>query len=385
MTDDPLTRRRFRGTPAVHLLAVAALIASLCGIAVLHAQQPRQRGGAPARGVAPGRGGVSADVQPPAADGAAPTEEQLKQLVVMLQVKLGDRTFNGAGIIFGQRGDQLYILTAKHVVREGLSQAESVRVRFKWLPGESKDGKVLDDADDSLDLAVLAVSGAGSLSLPTMAWNALASPSRIKPGQDVVPIGFPDGRAWFTPQLRSKVQEVSGQFIEFQGDLHAGNSGGALVTDDWSIVALVSQIRPPTNQSTRIDRVVEKLKEWGYPVSLTERAGAGAAAGTTVGANQGGRAAGRGVPLPPLNDRARWRWEYFPPPSAGNVLVTKMLDGNPACASYDGGSCLWGVSIDQVDFRRLNPLVCGDVHRAKWGVTGYEDPKHWCSLARQLP
>jgi hypothetical protein len=82
--------------------------------------------------------------------------------------------------------------------------------------------------------------------------------------------------------------------------------------------------------------------------------------------------------------RARWPSYKFPPPNGGLLVYTIMPDGNPACASYDGGGCLWGVSFDQLDFKRLKPLICGAEHRARWGTTGYEDPRHWCSLARKL-
>jgi exosome complex RNA-binding protein Rrp4 len=82
--------------------------------------------------------------------------------------------------------------------------------------------------------------------------------------------------------------------------------------------------------------------------------------------------------------RARWPSYNFPPPNGGLLVYTIMPDGNPACASYDGGGCLWGQSYDQIDFKRLRPLVCGEEHRARWGVTGYENLKHWCNLARRL-
>jgi hypothetical protein len=82
--------------------------------------------------------------------------------------------------------------------------------------------------------------------------------------------------------------------------------------------------------------------------------------------------------------RARWPYYKFPPPNGGLVVFTIMPDGNPACASYDAASCLWGVAYDQIDFKRLRPVVCGEAHRAKWGVTGYENPKHWCSLAKRV-
>lgn len=82
--------------------------------------------------------------------------------------------------------------------------------------------------------------------------------------------------------------------------------------------------------------------------------------------------------------RARWPSYRFPPPNGGLLVYTIMPDGNPACASYDGGGCLWGLTYDQIDFRRLKPLVCGEEHRARWGLTGYENLKHWCNLARRL-
>src|SRR5262249_44737945 len=82
--------------------------------------------------------------------------------------------------------------------------------------------------------------------------------------------------------------------------------------------------------------------------------------------------------------RARWPSYNFPPPNGGLLVFSIMPDGNPACASYNGSSCLWGVSYDQIDFRRLKPLVCGEAHRALWQTTGYENPRHWCSMARRM-
>jgi len=76
-----------------------------------------------------------------------------------------------------------------------------------------------------------------------------------------------------------------------------------------------------------------------------------------------------------------WQPRYFPPPNGG-LLVFRTIGGNPACASYNGRDCLWGQGINQIDFGRVHPLVCGANHRAVWGVTGYEDPSHWCNLAR---
>src|SRR5262245_26271465 len=80
----------------------------------------------------------------------------------------------------------------------------------------------------------------------------------------------------------------------------------------------------------------------------------------------------------------RWQEATFPPPNAG-LLVFTIMDGNPACASYDGRNCLWGQKMSDIDFARVQPLVCGAAHRRLYGVTGFEDPKHWCNLALRPP
>jgi len=86
-------------------------------------------------------------------------------------------------------------------------------------------------------------------------------------------------------------------------------------------------------------------------------------------------------PCPPAG--AGWKAANFPAPNGG-VVAYRIMGGNPACASYDGRKCLWGMKVSQIDFNRVHPLVCGANHRAQWGVTGYEDRRHWCNLARRV-
>ena len=90
-------------------------------------------------------------------------------------------------------------------------------------------------------------------------------------------------------------------------------------------------------------------------------------------------------PCPPAKPAAGagWKMANFPAPNGG-VVAYRIMGSNPACASYDGRNCLWGMRTSQIDFNRVHPLVCGANHRAQWGVTGYEDSKHWCNLARRV-
>jgi hypothetical protein len=79
-----------------------------------------------------------------------------------------------------------------------------------------------------------------------------------------------------------------------------------------------------------------------------------------------------------------WQSKNFPPPNGGFLVYFITSAGNPACASYNGRDCLWGQQFSQINFDKVRPLICGDEHRAKWGVTGYENPKHWCNLAKPV-
>ena len=80
----------------------------------------------------------------------------------------------------------------------------------------------------------------------------------------------------------------------------------------------------------------------------------------------------------------QWQEATFPPPNGGQLVFAITQGGNPACASYNGKSCLWGQSIGDIDFTKVRPLVCGAGHRKLYGVTGFEDPEHWCNLALKM-
>src|SRR5215472_19273847 len=84
--------------------------------------------------------------------------EKTKQLTVMINATIDGDTRPGAGIIFGLAKDQIYIATANHLVRRGLSKASDIQVEFKWLPGQPIAAQLLTYYDDrALDLAVIVV------------------------------------------------------------------------------------------------------------------------------------------------------------------------------------------------------------------------------------
>jgi hypothetical protein len=201
------------------------------------------------------------------------TPDAVAPLVVMIRGTIGDAPTAGAGVIISVANDRLYVATANHVVRRGMTDAREVQVRLQWLPGEWITARVLEHGDTTLDLAVIAVPEAGRLSLPKFAWQVLTRPDTLIPRKTgVFPIGYPGGNAWLIPAQPHIVTAVTTSVIRTEGNLVDGHSGGALVTEDGGIVGLVSIVDAVIGESQRIDRLVDKLTEWGYKVALTWKA-----------------------------------------------------------------------------------------------------------------
>ena len=62
--------------------------------------------------------------------------------------------------------------------------------------------------------------------------------------------------------------------------------------------------------------------------------------------------------------------------------------GDIMCLSHDGANCAWSAVYSSTDCLKyfnagaVKPLVCGAAHQALYGITGYDDPNHWCYQGR---
>jgi S1-C subfamily serine protease len=196
-------------------------------------------------------------------------ERKTRPLVVMIKGMLGEDETIGAGFIVGTANDRLYIATANHVVRRGGAEIKPVRVLFDWLPGEWIDAKLLDSADSGLDLAVLAVENLKRLSADRLIFDRLASAPPVVQ-QGVFFIGYGGSNAWHTRRAPDAVSRVSGETIHFQSAfLQQGDSGGVLVSEDWRILGMLRSDASGEANALAVQRVLDKLREWNYPVALT--------------------------------------------------------------------------------------------------------------------
>jgi alpha-tubulin suppressor-like RCC1 family protein len=197
-----------------------------------------------------------------AAPAIGQTDEFANRLVVM--IKAGSS--QGAGIVCGADTRGIYIATADHVVRPGTTPAR-ISVNFFHQPDREVSAELLPQRDATLDIAVLRVPVTPELqSLP---FHHKADLSSLRRGSEVYLLGNPGGRAWRMSMRPESIAQIRGDLLEFESNLiTGGHSGGALLTVAKDIAGMLRSDNPPYGEAVSIDRVLDRLKSWGYPVTL---------------------------------------------------------------------------------------------------------------------
>ncbi|HSE15694.1 MAG TPA: serine protease [Pyrinomonadaceae bacterium] len=200
----------------------------------------------------------------------APSDEEIKPLIVMIKSRIGGTESIGAGIIFSASGNRIYIATANHLVRQGTEETQDVRVELKWLPGEFVQAKLLETADKNLDLAVLSVVGEiGSRSLP---FDQLGDPTTLNRGDAVYSIGNPRGHKWSVNVAPDRISGKSGDEISYESVfIGPGHSGGGLLNQARELVGMIKADEPPDGVAVNIRSVLDVLRRWGYPIKLRQK------------------------------------------------------------------------------------------------------------------
>ncbi|MGZ8273738.1 MAG: S1C family serine protease [Burkholderiaceae bacterium] len=154
----------------------------------------------------------------------------------------------GSGVVVIDNGT---ILTNLHVV------SGSKRVTVTFFDGSESDVELLKTYPEN-DLAVIRAKRIPDDLVPA----TLGSTSNLRPGDEVVAIGFPFGigpstsagvvsgldRAFRSPQGK----QVMTGLIQFDAAVNPGNSGGPLITMDGEVVGIVTALLNPTPARTFI-------------------------------------------------------------------------------------------------------------------------------------
>ncbi len=196
-----------------------------------------------------------------------PELDAAKNLVVMIEGKLGENPTQGAGIVFAVQGDLVYIATAYHVVRPGEKRATDLKVRFWQRQTESFPADHYDDARSEHDLAVLRVRAPGL----QFRLDRLADLTSSKESDKVYAIGYPGGtKRWGVTYSPGTIDDVQTLRLSVQSAyIKAGHSGGALIDDRMRLAGMVLDTDGVTASALRIDLLVSFLRDIRVPVQLT--------------------------------------------------------------------------------------------------------------------
>jgi ankyrin repeat protein len=195
------------------------------------------------------------------------------ELIVMIEGVLGDGPTIGAGIIFGRQGDQIYVATARHVVRRGDVAATDLQIRLKPSPEELLPARVTEHSDPTLDLAVLTATVPAAQAAQfckSTPLEVLADANALQRGDGIYPVGYPNGAPWGMPVAPDRVAQLVGSDITFQSAfISGGHSGGAVITEEGTLAGMIKADTPPFGVAVHISRVLQMLRQWGYPVLLS--------------------------------------------------------------------------------------------------------------------
>jgi len=192
-------------------------------------------------------------------------------LIAVINGQFGESPTFGSGIIFGREKDRLHIVTANHVVRNGEAEAGNLRIKLKPWPDKEFKARLLPQVDRELDLAVLSVQDlvAQGVDVCKLSLDRLADPASVNRGDDVLPVGDPNGVAWGMPIRSDAISDVTGDSVTFQSTLIArGHSGGGLLGASGQLIGMIQADEPPYGRALAMRRILEVLRAWNLPVQL---------------------------------------------------------------------------------------------------------------------
>jgi tetratricopeptide (TPR) repeat protein len=198
----------------------------------------------------------------------------------------GGATSVGTGIIVGASGQDIYIVTADHVLPDEGQEKVKVEVAFKVRPGEWSPA-VIVKRNAARDIAALRVLLPTGLRAEQLAGAGMAPPNSLTRGSDVYPVGSSGNTNELRPTVNgNKVSAVGREVISVESVfVTAGFSGGPLLDGCGRVVGMVTATTAREADALPIDLVVDVLKGWSIPLtSMTTSSATCAVAEATTAA-----------------------------------------------------------------------------------------------------
>ena len=152
----------------------------------------------------------------------------------------------GTGVVIRREGGTAIIITNRHVVdpffavSRGLVQSTSKPTpKVKFITNDEKDGKIVWEAPDQVDLALVEVACPDGVE--AVAWNSVTD---VQIGAKVFAVGNPAGLGWTTTfgQVSAFRDHDFGSrkvaVIQTDTRIGSGNSGGGLYTEAGDLIGI---------------------------------------------------------------------------------------------------------------------------------------------------
>lgn len=186
----------------------------------------------------------------------------IRSNVVQVEVFRSATKFNGGfGFIIGEQNNEVFIVTADHVVRSGTPEDVNNRVKVTYYGvGDSTyDARLLVYHDSTLDLAVLRAGYPHNLK-----WRR-----DVRGDQDnafmrdkkVWFVGRSGG--WYVPTSAGKIHEDQMRTVSIDNlPIFPGSSGAPLV-NEHGIIGMLTDDKPGnSSEALKIPKIIEACKYW---------------------------------------------------------------------------------------------------------------------------
>lgn len=200
---------------------------------------------------------------------AADEAVEVQGMVAVYTARFDDVEQPGTAVVFALTSEQIYLVTATHVVRNKGRSPRAIELRFGGVDPAVRARLERFD-DKGLDIAVLVVErrDTSGLDLAALPFDRLAPAGSVQRGDRVFVIGRRQA-ALSVSATPDRVSAVRGDRIAFESNFVVpGFSGGPLFNNSWQLLGLMLSDDPPEVEAVAFAAIVAKLKEWGLPLSL---------------------------------------------------------------------------------------------------------------------
>ncbi len=185
-----------------------------------------------------------------------------RSVVKIITYKQGNPKDIGAGIIISIGDEELYIITAYHVIEE----SDETIVKFYYNPMLELKGKIFEKVDKERDLAVLFIK---SSNIPNnIKILDIGDASLVKELDQVIAIGHPGSKEWQASSGEILLSDDISNFSFSRETIDPGNSGGALLNDKYQLIGIVKQKGYGDGSALKIEYALKILDGWRIPLSL---------------------------------------------------------------------------------------------------------------------